>query len=136
MYTLIPSRGFRELKLSGGGGGVGAQWGLGWALASSPQVRSGHSQSDLCHSGRPGVGARLGDLLSAQAFGHTGSVGSLAWADPVSEMLCVICSDRNVQSGHLRRRVSNLVAASVLVGAEAHRAFVWGLGGGASRSRM
>jgi CubicO group peptidase (beta-lactamase class C family) len=107
------------LKLVGGGCRschAVCKWGLGWALAASPQVLNSPSEPD----GRPSIG-RLGDLLSKKAFGHTGSVGSLAVADPVSETLCVVCSDRNAQGGSLRRRLSNLVAAAaVWVGDEGH----------------
>ena len=49
---------------------------------------------------RPGkITCQLGDLLSSASFGHTGSVGSVAWCDPVTEMVCVICSVRAVRTG-------------------------------------
>ena len=49
---------------------------------------------------RPGkITCQLGDLLSSASFGHTGSVGSVAWCDPVTEMVCVICSVRSVRTG-------------------------------------
>ena len=82
----------------------GRAWGLGWSTGSGigGSIRSGNAACDL------------GDLLSAAAFGHTGSVGSLAWADPDSQSICVICSDANVLSGTLRRRASNSVACAVV----------------------
>ena len=49
---------------------------------------------------RPGkITCQLGDLLSSASFGHTGSVGSVAWCDPVTEMVCVICSVRSARTG-------------------------------------
>lgn len=80
----------------------GRAWGLGWSTS-----RSG----SLIRSGNPSC--ELGDLLSGAAFGHTGSVGSLAWADPDSQTICVICSDVNAKNGTLRRRASNAVAAAL-----------------------
>ncbi len=80
----------------------GRAWGLGWSTSrSGSSIRSGNPSCDL------------GDLLSAASFGHTGSVGSLAWADPESQTVCVICSDTNAKNGTLRRRASNAVAAAL-----------------------
>jgi CubicO group peptidase (beta-lactamase class C family) len=37
------------------------------------------------------VGAAAGSPgCSEQTFGHTGSTGTLAWADPASETICVV----------------------------------------------
>lgn len=37
------------------------------------------------------VGTRAGSPgCSAQTFGHTGSTGTLCWADPASETICVV----------------------------------------------
>jgi CubicO group peptidase (beta-lactamase class C family) len=80
-------------------------WGIGWSTSAGgtdgSRIRSGNSFCDL------------GDLLSGSAFGHTGSVGSLAWADPSDQTLLVICSDANVGNGTLRRRASNAVVAAL-----------------------
>jgi CubicO group peptidase (beta-lactamase class C family) len=75
---------------------IGAPWGLGWAL------------------GRSKAWNFFGDLVSEKTFGHAGATGTVAWADPVSGVLCVILTDRLVHDGSLLRRVSNIVAASVL----------------------
>jgi hypothetical protein len=50
----------------------GKPWGLGWATDPNDGPAGG-----------------FGDLLSGRAFGHTGSVGSLAWAGeaPVISLL-------------------------------------------------
>jgi CubicO group peptidase (beta-lactamase class C family) len=32
----------------------------------------------------------FGDLSSAKTFGHSGASGTVAWADPERELLCVI----------------------------------------------
>jgi CubicO group peptidase (beta-lactamase class C family) len=74
-----------------------APWGLGWALGRS------HLYA-------------FGDLVSGEAFGHVGATGTMAWADPEAQVLCVILTNRpySVDNGRLLRLVSNAVAASVL----------------------
>jgi CubicO group peptidase (beta-lactamase class C family) len=76
---------------------AGTSWGLGWALAQSP------------------VWNFFGELVSPATFGHVGATGTVAWADPESQLLCVILTNRNVSvdGGRLLRRISNAVAAAV-----------------------
>ena len=52
---------------------------------------------------------------SDQAFGHTGSTGTLAWADPASDAICVVLTTLSAQaaSPHPRRLASDLVAEAV-----------------------
>lgn len=73
-------------------------WGLGWGLATSP------------------VWVYCGDLVSPQTFGHSGATGTVAWADPVSQLTTVILTTRatSEDGGRLLRTVSNAVAASVV----------------------
>ena len=77
-------------------GSLNAPWGLGWRL--------GRSQ-----------GRNLGDLLSASAFGHLGSAGTMGWADPETQLICVILTNHPLalDNGLFLRRVSNAVASSV-----------------------
>jgi len=77
--------------------GVDGAWGIGWGLAQS---KSWH---------------KFGDLISARTFGHSGASGTVAWADPESQLICVILTSRPAafDDGRLLRRVSNLVVASV-----------------------
>ncbi len=75
---------------------VQAPWGLGWAL------------------GRSTVWNFFGDLVSARAFGHTGATGTVAWADPDSQLVCVILTDRLLDQGRLLRLISNAVAGSLV----------------------
>ena len=72
-------------------------WGLGWGLATSP------------------VWVYCGDLVSPQTFGHSGATGTVAWADPVSQVVTVILTTRatSEDNGRLLRTVSNAVAAAV-----------------------
>jgi CubicO group peptidase (beta-lactamase class C family) len=72
-------------------------WGLGWEL------------------GRSHPGNAFGDLVSGEAFGHAGATGTIAWADPETQVLCVILTNRPLalDNGRLLRLVSNTVAASV-----------------------
>jgi len=73
-------------------------WGLGWGLATSP------------------VWVYCGDLVSPRAFGHSGATGTVAWADPESQLATVILTTRasSEDGGRLLRTVSNAVAASVV----------------------
>lgn len=63
-----------------------------------------------------GVGRESGSpRCSDQTFGHTGSTGTLCWADPASETICVVLTSlprRAVQS-HPRDRAAEHVAAAV-----------------------
>ena len=77
--------------------GLNAPWGLGWAL--------GHSIA----------WNEFGDLVSADAFGHAGASGTVAWADPRTQLICVVLTNRplSMDKGRLLKVVSNAVAASV-----------------------
>jgi CubicO group peptidase (beta-lactamase class C family) len=58
-----------------------ASWGLGWDVKGA---KAPH------HSG---------SLTSPGTFGHTGSSGSMLWADPALELLCVMIGTRSAESG-------------------------------------
>ncbi len=77
--------------------GLNAPWGLGWAL------------------GRSTAWNEFGELISPETFGHAGATGTVAWADPRTQVICVILTNRpiSVDGGRLLRLVSNAVAASV-----------------------
>ena len=76
---------------------VKSPWGLGWGLAGSP------------------VWAYFGDLVSPRTFGHCGATGTVAWADPERQLLCVILTTRPLSedNGRMLKVVSNAVAAAV-----------------------
>jgi CubicO group peptidase (beta-lactamase class C family) len=78
--------------------GLDAPWGLGWALRDSLVWNS------------------FGDLGSARTFGHVGATGTVAWADPERQLLCVLLTTRSAtdRDGYLLNRVSNLVQAAVV----------------------
>jgi CubicO group peptidase (beta-lactamase class C family) len=78
-------------------GELKAPWGLGWAL------------------GRSHAWNAFGDLVSGRTFGHTGATGTMAWADPETQILCVILTNRpyDLDDGRFLRLVSNAVATSV-----------------------
>jgi CubicO group peptidase (beta-lactamase class C family) len=75
---------------------LNAPWGLGWGLAGSK------------------VWNFFGELVSPATFGHTGATGTVAWADPDRELLCVILTNQMVDNGSLLQRVSNAVSAAVV----------------------
>ena len=72
-------------------------WLSACVLGGSQTTPSYGSDGGLIRPGK--ITCQLGDLLSSASFGHTGSVGSVAWCDPVTEMVCVICSVRSVRTG-------------------------------------
>ena len=76
-------------------GTLNAPWGIGWAL------------------GRSTAWNEFGDLVSARTFGHAGASGTVAWADPTTQLLCVILTNRPlaVDNGRFLRLISNAVAA-------------------------
>ncbi|MEX2261644.1 MAG: serine hydrolase domain-containing protein [Bryobacteraceae bacterium] len=76
---------------------VKAPWGLGWGLGNSL------------------VWAYFGDLASPRTFGHSGATGTVAWADPERQLVCVILTTRpsGMDNGRLLRLVSNAVTAAV-----------------------
>ena len=75
---------------------LNAPWGLGWALRDSR------------------VWSFFGELVSPATFGHVGATGTVAWADPERQLLCVLLTNQMVEGGSLLRRVSNAVAAAVV----------------------
>ena len=77
---------------------IEAPWGLGWALRDSP------------------VWNYFGDLGSATTFGHVGVTGTVAWADPARQLLCVLLTTGGVSrpGRSLLNGVSNLVQAAVV----------------------
>ena len=85
-----------EAMTSDQNGHLDAPWGLGWALRGSQ------------------VWSFFGELVSPGTFGHVGATGTVAWADPERQLICVILTNQMVQGGHLLRRVSNAVAAAVV----------------------
>ena len=78
--------------------GLNASWGLGWALGRAVPYNA------------------FGDLVSPRTFGHNGATGTVAWADPETQLLCVILTNRawSIDEGRLLRLVSNAVAASAI----------------------
>lgn len=76
---------------------LGSSWGLGWGLKTSSTWNA------------------FGDLSSNRTFGHSGATGTVAWADPQRELLCVVLTTRPWQrdGGALLNRISNVVQAAV-----------------------
>jgi beta-lactamase class C len=76
-------------------------WGIGWDVKGA---KRGHTS---------------GDLTSPQTFGHTGATGTMVWADPAVDVVCVLLTNRTAASGWnadapRRALFSNAVMAAVL----------------------
>lgn len=72
-------------------------WGLGWKINA------------------PGTTGALCDLLSRQAFGHTGSTGNLMWMDPASGGFCILLTTAERARAPWRLvHLSNAIAAAFL----------------------
>jgi len=86
-----------EAMISDQNKGVGHPWGLGWGLQRSSAWNA------------------FGDLSSEATFGHSGASGTVAWADPQRELVCVILTTRpwRQDNGSLLRRISNVVQSAV-----------------------
>ena len=70
---------------------LNAPWGLGWGLRDSL------------------VWTPFGDRVSRRTFGHQGSTGTVAWADPDGELCCVVLTNENVDEGRLLIETSEAV---------------------------
>lgn len=57
------------------------------------------------------VGSALGKGLSEETFGHTGSTGTIAWADPATHTICVVLTSLPAQAVHPHPR--DVAAAAV-----------------------
>jgi CubicO group peptidase (beta-lactamase class C family) len=76
---------------------IGHPWGLGWGLQTSTAWNA------------------FGDLSSERTFGHSGASGTVAWADPQRELVCVILTTRpwRQDRGFLLRRIANVVQGAI-----------------------
>ncbi len=76
---------------------LGHPWGLGWGLQTSSAWNA------------------FGDLSSERTFGHSGASGTVAWADPQRELVCVILTTRpwRQDRGFLLRRIGNVVQGAI-----------------------
>ena len=79
--------------------GIAEAWGFGW------NVRA------------PGTCAWAGDLGSRELFGHVGGSGCMVWADPASQLLCVVLTNQTTDWTADWRRfalLSNVVHSSIV----------------------
>ena len=75
----------------------GRVWGLGWRLQPTADWSA------------------FGDLASPGSFGHYGATGTVVWADPFSQAICILFTTQPSASVEgILGRCSNMVAASVI----------------------
>jgi CubicO group peptidase (beta-lactamase class C family) len=74
--------------------GLNEPWGIGWMI-------------------KPGT---FGRHCSARTFGHYGATGTIAWADPQTQLLCVLLTTKPADESrsHLLGPVSDLVSGSAI----------------------
>jgi CubicO group peptidase (beta-lactamase class C family) len=76
-------------------------WGLGWGLHWRRHPTAGWPY--------------FGDLTSPGTFGHGGATGTVVWADPVRELVCILfTTEPTALNQGILGRCSNMVAASVV----------------------
>lgn len=77
---------------------IQSPFGLGWALRDSKAA------------------SHFGDLCTAGTFGHIGATGTVAWADPVRQMICILLTTqpKGSDNGILLNSISNLAQASII----------------------
>ncbi len=78
---LSPASVHEMIRNQAGEGASPVSWGLGWDVKGS--------KTPHCS----------GDRTSAATFGHTGSSGSMLWADPTLGLVCVMIGTRSAESG-------------------------------------
>ena len=85
------------------------------AACQSPDVAYGHAWG-LSWRLQPANGSSyFGDLISPGSFGHGGATGTVVWADPARDMVCVLfTTEPSANSEGLLGRCSNLVAAAIM----------------------
>jgi beta-lactamase class C len=76
------------------------EWGLGWTVKGAK---------------RPHFS---GELTSPAAYGHLGATGTMVWADPLTDVACVLLTNQTLVSGWTQARLrqamfSNAVTAAV-----------------------
>lgn len=57
------------------------EWGIGWAVKGSKRAHDS------------------GDLTSPATYSHGGATGTVAWADPATDIACVLLTNRAMRSG-------------------------------------
>ncbi|HEY8292941.1 MAG TPA: serine hydrolase domain-containing protein [Thermomicrobiales bacterium] len=76
-------------------------WGIGWEIKGTKRLHPS------------------GDLTSPATFGHLGSTGTMVWADPETDIVCILLTNRTLASGWTTERprqahFSNAVMAAAL----------------------
>ena len=75
------------------------EWGIGWEIKGAKPLHP------------------AGDLTSAATFTHGGSTGTLVWADPATDIACVLLTNRAMASGWTRARPYQALFANAVLAA-------------------
>ena len=79
------------------------EWGLGWEVKGTK---------------RPN---RTGELTSAATFSHAGATGTVVWADPETDVVCVFLTNRTLASGWTTEQPRQAMFSNAVMSALAER---------------
>jgi CubicO group peptidase (beta-lactamase class C family) len=91
-----------------------------WVTIAIAFTATNGARSSPVDPGSSDTSHNSGALTSRVTFGHTGSSGSMLWADPTCDLICVMIGTRLAESGWVdgpvprRAPFSNAVMAAVV----------------------
>lgn len=74
-------------------------WGIGWEIKGAARLH------------------RSGDLTSPETYTHEGATGTMAWADPRTEIACVLLTNRALISGWTTERPRRTLFSNAIIAA-------------------
>ena len=74
-------------------------WGIGWEIKGTKRPHPS------------------GELTSAATYGHLGATGTMAWADPATEIVCILLTNRTLASGWTDERPRQALFSNAVMAA-------------------
>lgn len=75
------------------------EWGIGWEVKGCKRPH------------------RSGELTSTATFGHAGATGTMVWADPATDVACVLLTNRTLASGWTTERPRQAMFSNAVMAA-------------------